>query len=319
VSEAPADIGPPPARHPLEAVPRSAAARRRHGLLVLGPVSSARADELARRHRRVVLARHPNLPTVRPPGDFVDVLVDGDLLGPLGDSRPQWLDHVEHIFVLNGPDDDPMAPIGGPLGRASKRLLDVVAGTVALLLFAPVIAVAGLWVKLDSRGPAFYRHVRVGKDGRQFRMWKLRTMHCDADDAVHREYVKSLMRGEAARNNGMFRVGQDPRITRAGRVLRRWSIDELPQFVNVMSGDMSVVGPRPNALHETAMYDGTAWQRLRVRPGVTGPWQVDARGLVPFEEMIALDIRYIAQRSLFGDVRLIFRTPGAVLGGDGAA
>lgn len=313
------DSGRPVGFRRLRAVPSPEPRRRGPGLVALGPVSSVMVDALARRHGYGVVARYSSMVPFRPEGPFVDVLVDQELLGPLGEPRPGWMDEVDRIFILVDPDRDPIAAVTGPIGRAAKRMLDVVGGIAALVLFGPLIAAGALWVKLDSRGPAFFRQVRVGRDGRQFHMWKLRTMYTDVDDRHHREYVRALMKGQAPRNDGVFRVHQDPRITRAGRVLRRWSFDELPQFLNVVSGDMSLVGPRPNALHETAMYDGKAWQRLRVRPGVTGRWQVDARGLVPFEEMIELDLRYIEQWSFLGDVRLIFRTPGAVVGGEGAA
>jgi len=319
VTEAQPYPGRPTTFRRLRAVPSPEAVGHGPGLVALGPCSSRAVDRLARRHGYSVVARYSSMVPFRPEGPFVDVLVDQELLGPLGEPRPGWMDQVDRIFVLADPDSDPIASVRGPLGRAAKRALDVVGGVAALMLFSPLIAAGALWVKLDSRGPAFFRQVRVGKDGRKFRMWKLRTMYADVDDSHHREYVRALMTGQAPRNGGVFRVDHDPRITRAGRVLRRWSFDELPQFLNVVTGDMSLVGPRPNALHETAMYDGRTWQRLRVRPGVTGRWQVDARGLVPFEEMVELDLRYIEHWSFFGDVRLLFRTPGAVVGGEGAA
>lgn len=289
-------------------------------LVAVGPRSSERVDELARRHGHAIAGRYPCPPSRRPSVSFDDVLVDAEVLGPIGQGRPGWLDGVSRIFVLVADDDpDPMASRVPLLGRAAKRVLDVVGGLAALALFAPVIAIGAVLVRLDSRGPAFYRQVRVGLDGQQFRMWKLRTMYVDSDDRAHREYVRALMTGGAASNNGIYRVDADPRITRAGSLLRRWSIDELPQFLNVVTGEMSLVGPRPNALHETALYDGHTWQRLRVKPGVTGPWQVDARGLVPFGEMVELDLRYIRDWNLADDVRLLARTPSAVVSGDGAA
>lgn len=287
-------------------------------MVAVGPRSCERIDGLARRHRRAVAGRYPCPPVHRPSLSFDEVLVDAEVLGPIGQNRPAWLDGATRIYVL-GDGPDPLAPKVPLPGRAAKRLVDLVGGVVALALFAPIIAVGALLVRLDSSGPAFYRQVRVGLDGEQFRMWKLRTMFVDSDDGAHREYVRALMTGGADRNNGIYRVETDPRITRAGALLRRWSIDELPQFLNVVTGEMSLVGPRPNALHETALYDGHTWQRLRVKPGVTGPWQVDARGLVPFCEMVELDLCYIRDWSLSGDVRLLTRTPGAVLNGEGAA
>lgn len=287
-------------------------------LIAVGPRSCERVDRLGRRHGRTVVGRFPCMPDERPHVSFDDVLVDADALGPIGTGRPAWLDGADRIYVL-GDDDDPMTVKMPAVGRAIKRSIDVVGGLAALALFAPVIAVAALWVRVDSRGPAFYRQVRVGLDGQKFRMWKLRTMHVDCDDRAHREYVRAWVAGGADRHDGIFRVPADPRITRAGALLRRLSIDELPQFANVVTGEMSLVGPRPNALHETALYDAHTWQRLRVKPGVTGPWQVEARGLVPFGEMVELDLRYIREWSITDDVRLLVNTPAAVLGGEGAA
>ena len=288
-------------------------------LATFGFRSGCAVEALARRHGFTVAQRHPLLPVVRPDADFDDVLIDGELLGRIGEGRPDWLDDVDRIYVLTCDEVDPMAPLVGPISLAVKRAVDVVGALAALVVCLPVIAVCGIWVKLDSRGPIFYRQMRVGLDGQKFRMWKLRTMRRDCDDGHHRQYVKALMQGEAPRLNGMYRVADDPRITRAGHVLRRWSLDELPQLFNVLSGEMSLVGPRPNALHETAWYDARAWQRLRVRPGVTGPWQVEARGLVPFGEMVQMDIEYIERWSVWRDIHVLMCTPAAVFGRAGAA
>jgi lipopolysaccharide/colanic/teichoic acid biosynthesis glycosyltransferase len=242
--------------------------------------SGCAVEALARRHDLTVVQRCASLPLDRPDADFDDVLLDGELLGRIGEGRPDWLDDVDRIFVLPCDESDPIAPLVGPLSRRLKRAVDVMVGLAALVVCLPVIAVCGAWVKLDSRGPIFYRQVRVGMDGRKFEMWKLRTMRRDCDDGHHRQYVKALM---------------------------------------LLSGEMSLVGPRPNALHETAWYDAQAWQRLRVKPGVTGPWQVEARGLVPFGEMVRMDIDYIEGWSVWRDIHVLMCTPAAVFGRAGAA
>ena len=149
-------------------------------------------------------------------------------------------------------------------------------------------------------------------------MLKLRTMQHGNDDTDHRNYVRDLMKGSAAATDGVYRLADDPRVTRAGAVLRHYSIDELPQLWNVVKGDMSMIGPRPNSLHETALYDARSWERLRVKPGMTGLWQVEARGLVSFEEMVELDIKYWQTWSLWGDIKLLLRTPIAVVKARGA-
>jgi lipopolysaccharide/colanic/teichoic acid biosynthesis glycosyltransferase len=203
--------------------------------------------------------------------------------------------------------------------RGFKRMLDLLLGTVLLVLSLPVMLVAAAAIVIDSPGPVLFRQARVGAGGRVFRLWKLRTMKVGADDTLHREYVAAFMRGEAERQAGLFKVVHDPRITRVGRFLRRSSLDEVPQFWNVLCGHMSLVGPRPPTVFETELYQADSWLRLRGRPGVTGLWQVSGRSLLGYDEMVDLDVRYWDVWSPALEVRILCKTVGAVLFARGAA
>ncbi len=186
--------------------------------------------------------------------------------------------------------------------RWFKRALDIILSIVGMVLSFPLLAVALLAVKLDSRGPAFFSQLRVGENGRPFRMFKIRTMFHGNSDDEHRA----------------FKLMDDRRVTRVGRVLRRLSIDELPQLWNVLHGDMSLVGPRPPLPTEVELYDAVAWQRLRVKPGLTGLWQVSGRCRLSFEDMVLLDVEYWQNWSMAMDLRILLRTVRVVFAGDGA-
>jgi lipopolysaccharide/colanic/teichoic acid biosynthesis glycosyltransferase len=203
--------------------------------------------------------------------------------------------------------------------RAAKRLVDVVGAGALLLALSPLLLVTALAIKLDSPGPVVFRQQRVGQGGKAFRILKLRSMRTGGDDSAHRAYVEQLMRGEAAAQDGVFKLVADPRITRVGRVIRRYSVDELPQLWNVLRGDMSLVGPRPALPHEVELYDAMARQRLVVKPGVTGLWQVSGRCELSFADMIALDVDYWRRWSLVKDLLILLKTPVAALSGRGAA
>jgi lipopolysaccharide/colanic/teichoic acid biosynthesis glycosyltransferase len=205
------------------------------------------------------------------------------------------------------------------LSRAVKRGLDLLLASAGLLLTLPIVLLSVLAVKCDTRGPAFFRQVRVGANGRRFRMVKIRTMLHDNDDSQHRAYMAALVAGAGERCGGMYKLVDDPRVTRVGRVLRRFSLDEIPQIWNVLKGDMSVVGPRPPLPSEVELYQPRAMERLRVKPGMTGLWQVSGRCRLPFEAMVELDVAYWQRWSLLLDLAILLRTPKAVLAGAGAA
>ncbi len=204
-----------------------------------------------------------------------------------------------------------------------KRTMDIVGSLFALLIFSPLLAVIAAAVKLTSRGPVVFRQQRVGQYGRRFTFLKFRSMYSQNDTKVHEEYVKALIRGEngakSEKGETVFKLTNDPRITPLGRFLRRTSLDELPQFFNVLRGDMSLVGPRPPIPYEFSSYD--IWHKRRllaVKPGITGLWQVTARSRVGFADMVRLDLKYAQSHSLWLDLKILLHTPLAVLGGDGA-
>jgi exopolysaccharide biosynthesis polyprenyl glycosylphosphotransferase len=187
-------------------------------------------------------------------------------------------------------------------GLAVKRVVDVVVASLGLVLAAPFLALATFWIHFDSPGPVIYSALRVGKKGRKFSCYKLRTMVDDADAQ------KESLRASNGRHGPFFKMDNDPRITRCGRWLRKYSIDELPQLVNVFLGDMSLVGPRPHPIDDVERYDAEHLRRLDVKPGVTGLWQVAARRDPSFEKSIALDLEYIENWSLRLDVKIFLKT-----------
>ena len=189
-----------------------------------------------------------------------------------------------------------------------KRVIDVGVSSSLLVLLAPLLVGVAAAVKLDSRGPALFRQRRVGIDGREFTMLKFRSMCADAEERL--AGIAHLNAGGAH----LIRIPADPRVTRLGGLLRRTSLDELPQLVNVLRGEMSLVGPRPQSPGEVALYTSEQRQRLNVRPGMTGLWQVTSRDNPSFDEWVRLDLDYIRQWSLGLDLRILLRTPLVVLG-----
>jgi lipopolysaccharide/colanic/teichoic acid biosynthesis glycosyltransferase len=213
--------------------------------------------------------------------------------------------------------------IADPLGdrvyeRTVKRVLDVVIAGTLLAILWPVFLAIALLVGLSSRGPVLFRQERIGRGGRPFTLYKFRTMLDNSDPAVHRWYVQSLISGEARAITGVFKLRHDARITPQGRLLRRFSLDELPQLLNVLQGSMSLVGPRPALAYEVDTYSDRERQRLAVTPGITGAWQVNGRATLNFHQMIAFDLAYIEGWSLGRDLEILVRTPAAVLSGLGA-
>jgi lipopolysaccharide/colanic/teichoic acid biosynthesis glycosyltransferase len=203
--------------------------------------------------------------------------------------------------------------------RVLKRSLDIVVGTIGLLLALPVLVLASVAICVETRGGPLFVQQRIGRNGKPFRMVKLRTMVRANDDSSYTEYVVRLMSGEAQASHGLYKLTDDPRVTRVGRVLRKLSIDELTQLWNVVRGNMSLVGPRPDLPAHVAIYDDTTLLRLRVKPGMTGSWQVSGRSSLDFAQMVALDVGYWQDWTIHRELAILARTPIAVLRGRGAA
>jgi lipopolysaccharide/colanic/teichoic acid biosynthesis glycosyltransferase len=205
-----------------------------------------------------------------------------------------------------------------------KRGMDIFGSAMAILVLAPLFMVIAALVKLTSKGPVLFKQERLGQFGKTFKCLKFRSMHANNDLKIHQEFMKNLISGAyEGKGDGttkkVFKMTNDPRITGVGRFLRRSSLDELPQFFNVLMGEMSLVGPRPPLFYEYKEYD--LWHRrrvLEVKPGITGLWQVNGRSRVSFNEMVRLDLRYARSWSLLLDLRILIKTPLAVIFGDGA-
>ncbi len=205
----------------------------------------------------------------------------------------------------------------------AKRVLDIAFSLLILIPLSIVIAVFAILIRIDSKGPIFFRQKRVGKNGVQFDMFKLRSMYVDSDDSFHRESIKQYMNGAALNDkvnaDNLYKLVDDPRVTRIGRFIRKFSIDELPQFINVFRGEMTLVGPRPPLPYEVEEYDSHHWIRLSGKPGLTGTWQVYGRSRVPFQKMVEMDIEYLGEQSLLLDLKLIALTLPVMLKGRGGA
>jgi lipopolysaccharide/colanic/teichoic acid biosynthesis glycosyltransferase len=206
-----------------------------------------------------------------------------------------------------------------------KRLMDVAGGAALLLMLSPLLAAIAAMIKLTSKGPVIFEQERLGRFGARFKCLKFRTMYTDNDPKIHQEYIQQFISGKEESGNGngsqqpVYKIVNDPRVTTVGRFLRKTSLDELPQFWNVLRGEMSLVGPRPPVQYEFEIYD--IWHRRRildVKPGVTGLWQVSGRSRTRFDDMVRLDLRYCRTWSLWLDLKILISTPRAVLGGDGA-
>ena len=211
------------------------------------------------------------------------------------------------------------------VGRVMKRSMDILGSLLLLLLFSPVFAAIAVAVKLTSRGPVLFRQQRVGEHGTSFTFLKFRSMYINNDASLHKDYVRKLIAGQADKHptngngEGIFKLTNDPRITPVGNFLRRTSLDELPQFVNVLRGDMSLVGPRPPVPYEVEAY--ATWHRRRLleaKPGITGLWQIQGRSRVGFDDMVRLDLRYARNSSPWLDLKILVQTPKAVIAGNGA-
>jgi len=237
-----------------------------------------------------------------------------------------------HIFPEDGDprDDEPSAnarlypdlSANGTdrISRAFKRMMDIGGSLAALTILSPLFIIIALAVKLTSKGPILYRQTRVGQRGARFTFLKFRSMYQASEPQLHQEYVKKFIAGQTdGGEEAIFKLRDDPRVTLLGRLIRKSSLDELPQFLNVLKGEMSLVGPRPAIPYELETYD--RWHRARLleaKPGITGLWQVSGRSKTKFDDMVRLDLRYARDWSLWLDLKILMKTPGAVLSGEGA-
>lgn len=211
------------------------------------------------------------------------------------------------------------------VGYPLKRSLDIIGAIIALVFFSPIMLITALAIKLTSPGPIIFRQNRLGEKGREFAFYKFRSMHCGNNDALHRKFTTELIRGNLAElNQGepekpLYKIKADPRVTWVGKLIRKTSIDELPQLLNVLKGDMSLVGPRPPIPYEMEHYQFWHLRRiLEAKPGITGLWQVEGRSKITFDEMVRLDIRYIQNCSLLLDLKILIKTLKVVLQCGGA-
>jgi exopolysaccharide biosynthesis polyprenyl glycosylphosphotransferase len=210
------------------------------------------------------------------------------------------------------------------VGLAFKRALDITGSLLALVVLSPVFLIIALAIKATSEGPVLFSQERLGQNGKRFKFLKFRSMEKNCDSRLHQEYVSKFIAGQISGENGKgvtptFKIQKDPRITPVGSILRKTSLDELPQFWNVLVGDMSLVGPRPPLEYEFKAYD--VWHRRRVletKPGITGLWQVEGRSRTDFDDMVRLDLKYVRAWSLWLDIKILLRTPAAVVSGNGA-
>jgi exopolysaccharide biosynthesis polyprenyl glycosylphosphotransferase len=230
--------------------------------------------------------------------------------------------------TLQGFRGIPVIGLGLPgiygIRRNLKRIFDTIAVVIALILLAPLFLLISIMIKLDSRGPILFRQLRVGEHGQQFLMLKFRSMFIEADPNIHKKHVTHLISQNISVENGAeqgqssLKLENDPRITRVGRFIRKTSLDELPQLFNILLGEMSLVGPRPPIPYEVDLYKDWHKKRFEAIPGLTGLWQVEGRNRVSFDEMVRLDLEYIEKQSLWLDIKIILKTPFAVLSTKGA-
>lgn len=202
--------------------------------------------------------------------------------------------------------------VGDAISYGAKRAIDIAASLAALIMLLPILFLVGAAIRLEDRGPVFFRQMRIGENGRSFEMLKFRSMYTDA------EARRAALLGQSERDGICFKMRNDPRITRIGKFIRRFSIDEMPQLINVLRGDMSLVGPRPALASEVNAYRPTAYKRLRGKPGITCIWQVSGRAEIPFQQQLAMDVAYLQRRGVLTDLAIIARTIPAVLTGRGA-
>ena len=242
-------------------------------------------------------------PDARMPGGMPDILLLSEALSPrakfIAKRRTRLKKSIRNLHNV--------------CGRVMKRWMDVCGSLAAIILLMPLFLVVAIWLKLDSPGPLIYRQVRVGLHGRPFYFYKFRSMYVDSDARR-----AALEKANESKDGVIFKMKNDPRITRCGRFIRKYSIDEVPQFFNVLLGDMILVGPRPPLPSEVAQYTLDDRKRLEILPGITCIWQISGRSDIPFREQVVLDKEYIRGQGFWKDVLILFKTIPAVLAGKGA-
>lgn len=194
-----------------------------------------------------------------------------------------------------------------------KRIIDIVGSLVGLIILSPILLVVAILIKLDSKGPILFSQIRVGKNGKKFKMYKFRSMVVDAEE------LKEKLQEQNEREGPMFKIKDDPRVTKIGKFIRKASIDELPQLINILKGEMTIVGPRPSLPKEVDQFEEWMLERLEVKPGLTCYWQVEGRDDIGFEEWMELDIKYVRERNLLIDIKLIFKTFFVLFGDENAS
>jgi lipopolysaccharide/colanic/teichoic acid biosynthesis glycosyltransferase len=258
---------------------------------------------------------HVNLGLALGPQMAEKVIVTYALFPENRDNAGGW--HMDDIRFYPSPYN---RSVTGKASLILKRVIDVAGSIGLIVMFLPLFAVIAAAIKLTSKGPVFFAQTRIGRGGQPFRFIKFRSMFTGNDSSIHKEYVKKLIQGESGNAadaaNGVYKIVNDPRVTPIGRFIRKTSLDELPQFFNVLKGDMALVGPRPPIPYELENY--LNWHKRRVleaKPGITGFWQVSGRSTTTFDTMVRMDLQYVMRRSLWWDVKLILLTPLAVFKG----
>jgi lipopolysaccharide/colanic/teichoic acid biosynthesis glycosyltransferase len=267
--------------------------------------------------------------------DHIQTKVNIALAGELDTQRLKKVDVRGFVFPEEqaaGDDVTPVTELGlyGPqagnaasrISMALKRGIDILGSLTAIMLFSPLFIIIAALIKLTSKGPVFFKQERVGIGGQNFKLLKFRSMHVNNDASIHQQYIKEFIKNNKENAEGdtkVFKIQNDPRVTWIGKWIRKTSLDELPQFFNVLFGAMSLVGPRPPIRYELEEYDLWHLRRvLEVKPGITGLWQVEGRSLTTFDGMCRMDIEYIRTQSVLLDLKLLFKTPWAVITAKGA-
>jgi lipopolysaccharide/colanic/teichoic acid biosynthesis glycosyltransferase len=259
-------------------------------------------------------------------GSGSETLVRRELAWRLDAASVARLSIRSHVYSPNSTQPEESQPWPArhvPAHYGMKRGLDLAGSLTLLLILSPVFLLISVLLKLTSPGPILFRQARLGQRGKPFTMLKFRTMRVNADHALHHEFVTSFIRSSAqldpAGRKALFKLTNDPHVTPLGRMLRKSSLDELPQLWNALRGDMSLVGPRPPLAYEVEQYRPWHWRRvLDAKPGVTGLWQVSGRSRTTFDEMVRLDLQYVRTCSLWTDIKILLATPRAVISGEGA-